>query len=93
MSMSTFLMIIWCFITSALLVLNAITVICFADRDEEESLEEFMGDFCNPVKIYKAKRVNWIGVILLTILAHIVAVIPCLFYWIWKLCTFGVEEN
>lgn len=91
--MSTFLMVIWSFTTSALLVFNTITVICFANRNEEESLEEFMGDFCNPIKIRKSERVNWIGTILQTILAHIVAIIPCFCYWIWKLCTFGVEEN
>lgn len=91
--MSIFLMIIWRFITATLLVFNAITVICFANRNEGENIEEFMGDFCNPIKIHKSERVNWIGTILQTILSHIVAIIPCFCYWVWKLCTFGMEEN
>lgn len=88
---SALLIVIVCAIIGFVLGFNAFTTAAFLFI--EESIEDLMGDFCNPVKIYYTYKVNWIGTILLTILAHIVAVIPCLCYWIWKLCTFGVEEN
>lgn len=88
---SALLIAIVCGIIGAVLAFNAFATYAFLTR--KENIEEFMGDFCNPIKIHKSERVNWIGTILQTILAHIVAIIPCFCYWIWKLYAFGVEEN
>jgi amino acid transporter len=88
---SALLIAIVCVIIGIVLAFNAFATAVFLTR--EENIEEFMGDFCNPIKIHKSERVNWIGTILQTILAHIVAIIPCFCYWVWKLCTFGAEED
>ena len=88
---SALLIAIVCGIIGAVLVFNVFATCAFLTR--EENIEEFMGDFCNPIKIHKSERVNWIGTILQTILSHIVAIIPCFCYWVWKFCTFRVEED
>lgn len=43
----------------------------------------------NPVKIYRANKVNIFGCILLTLLLHLIFPYYAIIYWIYKLCTVG----
>lgn len=46
-------------------------------------------EFVNPVWLYHHFRVNWVGLILLTILFNAVSMPYSIGYWIYKLCTYG----
>lgn len=49
--------------------------------------------FVNPKVIYRKIRVNWFGVILLTIVFNACFVIVSIPYWIYKICTVGRKCN
>lgn len=43
----------------------------------------------NPMVIYNNIKVNWFGVVILTILINIFLPIMAIMYWMYKLCTIG----
>ena len=49
--------------------------------------------FVNPVVIYKNVPMNWFGVILLTILLHILLPTIAIPYWFYKLVTVGRKDE
>lgn len=53
------------------------------------STEGINFSFVNPIVIYKNLKVNWFGVILLTIIFNVFFPIIAIPYWIYKLCTVG----
>lgn len=46
-------------------------------------------DFVNPCYVYKHKKVNWFGAIMLSLLYTAICPIFAFGYWFYKLCTFG----
>ena len=43
----------------------------------------------NPIRVYKENNVNWLGCIMLVLLAHFLFLPIAIIYWIYKLCTVG----
>lgn len=52
------------------------------------SIEDMETSF-NPIRVYKENNVNWLGCIMLVLLAHILFLPISLIYWFYKLCTCG----
>lgn len=49
-------------------------------------------EYLNPLFLYGKFRVNWFGVLLLTLLLN-VSTLPIAFcYWVYKLCTAGRKD-
>ena len=70
---------VYCLITC----LSATCVVLCGDRGE------ILDEALNPTTIYKNRRVNIFGCILLTILGHVLFSLCAPFYWLYKLCTVG----
>ena len=51
----------------------------------------FIGNFnfFNPFVIYKKRKVNWFGALLIAIIFNIMFPFVALLYWIYKICTVG----
>lgn len=49
--------------------------------------------FVNPVIIYKNVKMNWVGVILLTIILNLLFTLASICYWIYKLLTVGRKDD
>ena len=45
--------------------------------------------FMNPIKIYRAYRVNYFGAAVLCVIYNLLCPICSIGYWFYKLCTFG----
>lgn len=52
------------------------------------SIEDMETSF-NPIRVYKENNVNWLGCIMLVLLAHILFLPIAIIYWFYKLCTCG----
>jgi hypothetical protein len=50
-------------------------------------------EFLNPKTLYKNHKVNRFGCIMLTIFYHIVFCIHAIWFWFYKLCTFGRRQD
>ena len=50
---------------------------------------EYMETSFNPIRVYKEDNANWLGCIILVLLAHILFLPIAIIYWIYKLCTVG----
>lgn len=46
-------------------------------------------EFMNPCYVYKEKKVNWFGAIMLVLLYTAICPILALCYWFYRLCTVG----
>lgn len=48
----------------------------------------------NPIRNYKTwTSMNWFGVILGTMLLHVLLPVYAIIYWFYKLCTFGRKQE
>ena len=56
------------------------------------SYEWVWDEVYNPIAVYKHYKVNYFGCFLLTLLFHIIFILPAPFFWIHKLCTVGREQ-
>lgn len=51
-------------------------------------------DLFNPIRNYKTwTSMNWFGVILGTVLLHVLFPVYAVIYWFYKLCTFGRKQE
>ena len=67
---------------------EALFAIVILWNHEEFFIEDF-DNIYNPLTIYEYFEVNVFGCILLTLLFHILILLPAPFYWLYKLCTVG----
>lgn len=49
-------------------------------------------EFVNPIYLYNQIKVNWFGVILLTLIWHMLFAPFAIGYWFYKLCTVGRND-
>jgi hypothetical protein len=47
----------------------------------------------NPIRVYKDNNVNWLGCIILVLLAHLLFLPISIVYWFYKLCTVGRKKE
>ena len=79
-----FILIIWSFV--GYIISDIILCICRGNNLNMRGLE-----YLNPIWIYRTFRVNYLGVLLLTIFHNVLCPLGAMFYWGVKICTVGRE--
>ena len=70
-----------------------IAILCaICDIDKQSAVSRSSGlTFMNPYFIKRNGSVNWFGAVIIALFYNILAPIPAICYWLYKLCTVGVK--